>query len=89
MTSVLKDGLGFKYYYEVSFLLRNKVNLEEKRHLCPDIISKKTLPKSITIASCKSSIINLVKSITYEPAHNGCMHDENSEYLENTMNRAN
>ena len=49
LTSGLKDILGSKYCYEVSLLIRNKVNLKEYIDLCLEIISKKTLPKSMTI----------------------------------------
>ena len=74
LTSGLKYGLGSKWCYEVSLSLRNKVNIKEKRDSCLEIISKKNLPKSMTVESCEHTINSLVKSIMHEPACNrGCM----------------
>ena len=43
---------------------------------------KKTLPKSMTIDSCKSVIITLIKSKICEPKCDWCMHDENPEHID-------
>ena len=77
LTSRMKDRLGPKYCCKVRKLMMSKKSIKEKRDLCLETVSKKTLHESTMLGNWKTVIISLTNSIVHDPVRNGHARDEN------------